>query len=397
MSEEAYTYKIEAKLYDVGGEERNFTSVRSLAEFLGKELTFWQELQTEFRNNPTSSQVADAIHNANNQIQHYIKNFEAWDANTQKQQLSDKLSKIQGNVSKTIFSSTPLADAFIHACRRGPNQSNAFWAFITKSNSQNSNLPHSSLLEGAILAYEFLNQDESKLVMRRDAEKKSLAALRKTLTDKTDELVGASDDFKNNLTNWKESTIAELAAQREQDRADKETFFKESTTKREDLEKTYTELLKLKEPARYWQERAVKFEKSGRRWAATLVLTTILALVSFMWFFSEWLRADSTFETFTAHHWQGIVLLAAVLSLVAFLIRTFGKLTFSDFHLQRDAEGREQLAYFYLSLLNDSEVSEDAKLIVYQSLFSRSETGLLSDEHGPVMPVADLVKSIRRG
>jgi hypothetical protein len=71
------------------------------------------------------------------------------------------------------------------------------------------------------------------------------------------------------------------------------------------------------------------------------------------------------------------------------------KMTFSSFHLQRDAEEREQLAYVYLALVNESKADDESQKIILQSLFSRAETGLLSGENGPTMPIADIVKATR--
>lgn len=79
-----------------------------------------------------------------------------------------------------------------------------------------------------------------------------------------------------------------------------------------------------------------------------------------------------------------------VLAIYAYVLRLLSRLTFSSFHLMRDAEEREQLTYLYLALSNDAKVDEKSREIVLQALFSRSETGLLTNEHGPVMPGMDI-------
>ena len=63
----------------------------------------------------------------------------------------------------------------------------------------------------------------------------------------------------------------------------------------------------------------------------------------------------------------------------------------------RDAEEREQVTYLYLSLSEETNVDEEARSIVLQALFSRSETGLLNQEHGPAMPgVSEAVRAATR-
>ena len=69
---------------------------------------------------------------------------------------------------------------------------------------------------------------------------------------------------------------------------------------------------------------------------------------------------------------------------------------FSNFHLARDAEEREKLTYLYISLLSKGEVSEEERKIVFQALFSRSDTGLLKEDSSPTMPgVSSYIDKIR--
>ena len=59
---------------------------------------------------------------------------------------------------------------------------------------------------------------------------------------------------------------------------------------------------------------------------------------------------------------------------------------FSSYHLARDAEERHTLTFFYLALLKDSAVDDEDKKLIMQSLFSRTDTGLLKEDSGPTMP-----------
>lgn len=80
-----------------------------------------------------------------------------------------------------------------------------------------------------------------------------------------------------------------------------------------------------------------------------------------------------------------------------FLLRTLSRLTFSSFHLQRDAEEREQLSHLYLSLINEEAVDERSREIVLQALFSRAESGLLMGDSTPSMPnAADVIAGLSK-
>lgn len=67
---------------------------------------------------------------------------------------------------------------------------------------------------------------------------------------------------------------------------------------------------------------------------------------------------------------------------------------FSSYHLARDAEERHTLTFFYLALLKDTDVSEENKKLILQSLFSRTDTGLLKDDSGPTMPSNDILSKL---
>lgn len=59
---------------------------------------------------------------------------------------------------------------------------------------------------------------------------------------------------------------------------------------------------------------------------------------------------------------------------------------FSNYHLARDAEEREKLTYLYLSMLEKGAIDKEERKIILQSLFSRSDTGLLKEDSSPTMP-----------
>ena len=125
-------------------------------------------------------------------------------------------------------------------------------------------------------------------------------------------------------------------------------------------------------------------------------------MVLFLWFgidyfsdfFTTWLKGKET--AIQLNTIQGVVIFGTVLALYAFLIKSLSRLTFSSFHLMRDAQEREQLTYLYLALVNDKKIDESSRDIVLQALFARSETGLLAKDHGPTMPgIVDLLKTHR--
>jgi len=71
---------------------------------------------------------------------------------------------------------------------------------------------------------------------------------------------------------------------------------------------------------------------------------------------------------------------------LAYGIRVLARITFSSFHLARDAEEREQLTHIYLALKKDTTIDQEERKLIMQSIFSRADTGLLKEDSSPTMP-----------
>ena len=140
----------------------------------------------------------------------------------------------------------------------------------------------------------------------------------------------------------------------------------------------------MEKPANYWKQAARKFRWNGIFWSFLLIGSLAIGLYYLIGFYTDWLKGQEIKVQLDTV--SGIVIFGTVLAVYAFLVRTFSRLTFSTFHLMRDAEEREQLTYLYLSLINEGNIDEKSRNIILQSLFSRSETGLLAGDSGPTMP-----------
>ena len=235
-----------------------------------------------------------------------------------------------------------------------------------------------------------------------------MESLREELKRKNDEVTLVSNNLKKelpeeltnlktNFNEWKSQETEKLEQERSEFEDQKTKLITSAEEKVTKLERLYEEKLKLAAPAAYWKEKAKAFNTSGRSWGASLILCTLASCGVFIWLFSKWLTTGEMVEAFSTKHWQGIILLLTILSLVAFLLRTFGRLTFSAFHLQRDAEEREQLAYVYLALSTETTMNDETRKVIMQALFSRSDSGLLPGDHGPTMPnAAEIVSSVKK-
>lgn len=253
-------------------------------------------------------------------------------------------------------------------------------------------------LAGYFLAYEFTSRDFSKLAERKDAEKKSISTLRsdfqKELSEAENQLTGYLHKAHEQYVDYS-NKIDQIKSQKEtlftgwfNETGQKFTqFFSDSNNKVQELEKLYHEKLKLEAPAKYWQERAIRLKKDGFRWLIGLIVSVLVAIAILVWILYG-ISTGSIEKIFqntgTAIKWS--VVLITLISFLAFVIRIFSKLTFSAFHLVRDAEEREQLTYVYLALKKEKAIDQTERHLIMQSLFSRADSGLLKEDASPTMP-----------
>lgn len=395
---------INITLRDVTGKEFTFQKLSQLKDFCTKELQFWSVANEKLPENITVNQQFTKI----NHLQGLVTTFDSWkdtepkwsddEFNTNFGQLqSQHINQLRGD---WIWHGHPFVPIWIDLHEKAQATADTF-IFTVLNRPPNTFTNSVDHMKGHLLAYEFLLQDESEIAKRRSAEKRSLNQLRDQLIDKNNELISNFEEFQDRFSEWDTSTreaseklykIRERLAQRQiinQNRIfDRElNSWKENV---QNLEKTYSDLLKLKKPAEYWNKAAKKYWWQGFCFSIVLVVLVAVGLVYFEGFFTSWLQGERTPLSLASI--QGIILFGTLVTVYAFLLRVLSRLAFSSFHLMRDAEEREQLTYLYLALSEEAVVDEDSRQIVLQALFSRSETGLLAQEHGPAMPgISDVV------
>ena len=159
------------------------------------------------------------------------------------------------------------------------------------------------------------------------------------------------------------------------------------------LEQLFEDNLRFQAPSRYWKERAASLRWQGLAWSAGLIAGVCGASAVLMWYLLR--ISDGTWsQSFGIHSLPSVAAFLGVLGAIGFGLKFLGRMTYSAFHLQRDAEERLQLTNFYLALGEEANKDPATRQLVLQSLFSRSDSGLLGGEHGPSLPkITDLGRS----
>lgn len=381
-----------------------FTGISSIYEFVNQQLNGWTKigdpLPTEFQNTKAyfdriQKQIIQLISNPNN------------DRNSLNSAWSQVQQRINRSTNEKPFPyEIPETDFLLHVFRNSPNAFQGAYRFIT---GQFDNLfSNRQFVTGALMAYEFVSKDETEITSRRNAEKSSIGKIRNDFQNYLNEsekqlsehLSGASKNYQEHLTQ-----ITSFKTEREKlfnewfekSKNDLGKFNADANKTIKDLETTYEELLRLKKPAEYWNLRAQELKKQGWRsfnWLVVLILFTCVTLYSLLWLTPEgMLKTFFNDDKSLAIRWS--IIFITFISFIAVGIRALMKVTFSSFHLARDAEERERLTYVYLAMVKDKSIDKEDRQLVMQSLFSRAETGLLKDDSSPTMPgVGSLVDKV---
>lgn len=404
-------------LNDYSGNRFDFTIYDDLYRFCESERDWWQQKELEFKGNNTSP--SHFIKTAANftRILNHLDTFklDEWPQHTLNQQLVTlQKSEINTLTNTWIWSGHPYSNAIVNYNKTyNSNVTNIFLNIV--AGKQQVSITNKDSLIGSVLAYEYFVPD-SLSASRTKSELIAMHTVRDNIQKTNSKLAEDIVKFQRGFTDWTNSTTvswnewfgstqttwAELEESinnkydesHDERKNDYIKFMDGCKTRIEELESTYQEKLRLEKPAEYWKKSAKKYGIQGSLWALSLAFATLMGIVYFYDFFSSWLLGQKLKIELSSLH--GVLIFASILTVYAFLIKTLSKLTFSSFHLMRDAEEREQLTYLYLSLNQDSQLDSSSRDIVLQALFSRTDTGLLAGDSSPTMPgLSELIKSTK--
>lgn len=380
--------QINVLLRDAAGKEFEFKTLGKLIDFLNTEAEFWRSFNSSLgRKLSLETEYSTELYEVKSlkliaKVGEYFTDINQ-NLNEEIFSTSSKLEIAVDDISKRVNSNS--FKYWFHSensfCKRGEEvleqlgvraANNFFTSFISETNF--TSLDTIDGFKGAMLGYDFQSQDENFLTDRATLEEESVNELKSSILKTRDSL---RDDFHELRTKLRKDVKTELDSDQEQ--------FRLWVEKIENLENTYKEKLRLEPAASYWKTKAEEYKKLGNRWAWILSGFIVVGFLAFGALFYAWVSSQST--AISLDSLQGVVLFITVLSIYAFAIKALSKMVFSSYHLQRDAEEREQLTHLYLALTHEKDdFDSDARNIVLQALFSRADTGLISGDSSPTMP-----------
>jgi hypothetical protein len=384
---------------------QNFKGVGAIYEYVNQQIRGWEKFEEPFPDEFIESK--NYFERIKAHIIQFVNNYSESQTDNLQHYWTDTKNQINAIQRKPIPYNTPHAEFLIKLYKETPNYFLGAFNFIV---GINYNVNTRELLYGAILAYEFTLKDKSEVVDRKKAEQRSISKLK---TDFQEYLSKSEGQLTEHLKNSNDK-YDEYVTQIDDLKTEKETKFEEwfENTKNEEwqkwydgkieklkkLEETYETRLKLEKPAKYWEKKSTLYFAQGEKAKSILigiVVTTsiflgLILIISPDWIFIHVFDGNST----AIIRWSLVFI--TLLTLIAYAIKAMTKYMFSSYHLARDAEERHTLTFFYLALLKDTEVKDDDRKLILQSLFSRVETGLLKEDSSPTMPNDILSKLLNK-
>jgi len=319
------------------------------------------------------------------------------------------IGELQASIASHNYQQMMSADSaealfLISTFKESAKLFDAAYAYLIQSVSYSS-LSNKDFLKGVIMAVLF-ELRESPSLNNSSHERNSFNSLKKRVEkyviDSDKELKDLLKEGEDNINAFVKTS--DQIKKQDQEKLDKWFSMNQTTAKnltdhvteeRKNIEQTYKELLQLQAPAQHWKETSQKLLDEGHMFMRGLFALIFLGGISL--YILLWKTPESMLASFfnedkvAAVRWS--IVFVTFISIIFFGIQALRKAMFSSFHLARDAQEREKLTLYYLSLIKEGAIGEDDKKLILQSLFSRADSGLLKEDSSPTMPgIIDKIK-----
>ncbi|MCF6128806.1 DUF6161 domain-containing protein [Flavobacterium sp. AS60] len=292
---------------------------------------------------------------------------------------------------------SPEAPFLVSVFKESTEQFAAAYSFLL-GNVNYSSFSNAKYVQGVLVAA-LHKLNDSPIINRTSHERSSFNSLK----SRVEKYVSESDEDLKTLFQEGEKRMNETTKELEtikidsQKKLDKWFALNQSTAKnftnevneeRKNIERTYKELLQLQAPAQHWKDSSEKLLDEGHMFMRALF--ALLVIGGFALYFLLWKTPEGMLASFfngdkaSAIRWS--IVFVTFISLLFVGIQALRKAMFSSFHLARDAQEREKLTMYYLSLIKEGAVANEDKILILQSLFSRADSGLLKEDSSPTMP-----------
>lgn len=368
-------------------------SARQYYDYLQQEISFWKE------NDPQNKLAAFSNINYLNSALSNFNDAVKWSKSNVSNSLSNMRSSLNACISGMVsygsmFSKLQITKYILSLRDKSADFISGVKLYFQKN--RQSNLPNKiDVLDGYFAAMEYARVLESYRHVSEEALQNfknnielasaNYGALNESYTTSFREqqrrLQSIQDQTNNHFNNFEKNNAS---------------YFEAANKRVSDLEYLYGEKLRLSKPAEYWAKLKKSYSIKGYVWfgvsglfAAAIIALLLVVLIKDIIIFSP--------EANWIENLKNSAIITVIASIGIYILRLTTKMGLSSHHLADDARERENLSYFYLSLIEKGAVTDKERALVLNALFSRSDTGLLKGESTPSMPsnISDIIDVIK--
>ncbi|MBQ4263291.1 MAG: hypothetical protein IJB83_03485 [Bacilli bacterium] len=165
-----------------------------------------------------------------------------------------------------------------------------------------------------------------------------------------------------------------------------DSFEEDAERRLQNIEKTYEEKLKVIKPAEHMQNEANKYKAEVKKYSFIVGGIVIFIIILLYLIISPKIEfGDKTILEITIFNNNinipaGFIIIS-IISIALYFLRIFVKLLMSSKHLETEYKQKYALTYFYLSLINNGNLTdEEVNNKILALLFSSADTGLIKGE-----------------
>ena len=217
------------------------------------------------------------------------------------------------------------------------------------------------------------------------------SAMENNINESINEIINSKNDYINFMNEEKDNYITFKNEEKEKfdnwfTKSDEEynDFMNNSRKDLSNLEKTYSEKLKVEEPSKFMLEKSNEYKRKTIHWAIAIVVLSVILLFLLGFILSpkiEFGKKIITVNLFSTEMpvYSSIIILSMI-CLIIYVIRIFIKIMMSSKHLSEEYRQKYVLTYFYLSLVNSGNLDEKLGNIILSLLFTKADTGLIKND-----------------
>jgi len=372
--------------YAIGGlkqppKDRRFSTPAQYEQHLNEEIEFWQNLNSE---SPVINEYIKHLENALSYLNQASNSGDSWENDAQ-ENCEYYLNESKSSAIQVPYSRTKLAQSF-------NDYKDKSIRFI-KGFEHGATIEEIRIMPNA--AYNLYPDTQSKdyyAGLNQGFEYARHIKLKDNISSAEQENIENTQTKFFNTVNEYEARFLEIQKSAEENielhKNLSQNLMEQTNDDFETLRKTYEDKLILEAPAKYWGDLRKEY---GFKGLVFMILSVIMAMLGIA-IIAALVILISKFSVITDDAaWLSLFKITAgftvATSIAVYTLKIFVKMAMSSYHLSRDAREREQLTYFYLSLIKRNAVTDNERELVLNSLFSRSNTGLIKGDDAPEFPL----------